>query len=80
MTLSELLPGQTAIVTDIRDGRHGRGLSSRLEAMGMVSNKSVKVLRKASFGGPLHVRVGLTTEVAIRQEEARMVGILPVEG
>lgn len=75
MTLSELLPGQTAIVTEILESRYGQGLSNRLEAMGMISNKPVSVIRKAGFGGPLHVRVGLTTEVAIRREEAKMVKI-----
>jgi ferrous iron transport protein A len=75
MTLAELNTGQMAIVSEIRVGRHGQGLSNRLEAMGMITNKLVTVLRKAGLGGPLHVRIGLTTEVAIRRAEAKMVGI-----
>jgi ferrous iron transport protein A len=50
-------------------------LALRLEAMGLVPNKSVTVLRKASFGGPLHIRVGTTTELMIRRQEADLVMI-----
>jgi ferrous iron transport protein A len=41
--------------------------------MGIAPNKVVKILRKAWFGGPLHIRIGSTTEVAIRKQEAELV-------
>ncbi|MBR8831107.1 MAG: hypothetical protein N5P05_003814 [Chroococcopsis gigantea SAG 12.99] len=75
MTLSELKPGQTAVVEEIRTSRHGQGLCNRLEAMGIIANKPVKVIRQAPLGGPLHVQIGLTTEVAIRRSEAAMVAV-----
>jgi len=34
-------------------------------------------LRKASFGGPLHVRVG-TTELIMRRSEAQRIMAVPV--
>ena len=43
--------------------------------MGIISDKPIQVLRKAWFGGPLHIRVGSTTEIAIRQQEAKMVQV-----
>lgn len=78
MNLSTLKTKKLALVERIEIGRHGKNLVYRLEAMGIVPNKSVMILRQAGFGGPLHVRVGLTTEVAIRREEARMILIKPL--
>jgi len=78
MTLSELKPGSVAIVEKVQLSRHGKGLAKRLEAMGIVPNRPIRVLRKAWFGGPLHIRIGSTTEVAIRKEEATMVLIQPM--
>ena len=75
MPLVELSAGQIAFVDGIQLGPHGQGLVTRLEAMGMFPNKPVRILRKGILGGPLHIRVGSTTEVAIRREEARMVTV-----
>jgi ferrous iron transport protein A len=47
-------------------------LMQRLAAMGLRAGSVVQVLRKASFSGPLHVRVG-TTEVIMRLQEARRI-------
>ena len=41
--------------------------------MGIVPNKSIKVLRKGLLNGPLHIRIGTTTEIAIRRREAELV-------
>ncbi len=73
MTLSELKPGQFGIVQEVRTGQFGQGLTNRLEAMGIVPGKPVRVLRAAWMGGPLGVRVGATTEIAIRRQEAELV-------
>jgi ferrous iron transport protein A len=75
MTLSELKVGATALVEEITLKGQDRGLALRLEAMGFLPNKPVTVLRKAAFGGPLHIRVGTTTELVIRRQEADCVKI-----
>jgi ferrous iron transport protein A len=41
--------------------------------MGLRKGKTVKVLRKAPAGDPYQVRVGSTTEIAIRKTEAKLV-------
>ena len=75
MTLSELKSGETAIVDSLRLKSHSRGLGKRLAAIGIIPNKQIQVIRKAGFGGPLHIRVGSTTEIAIRHTEAEMVRV-----
>lgn len=78
MTLSELNVGQSARVAQVQSGKHGKPLATRLAAMGLVADKEVCLLRKAAFGGPLHIRVGLTTELAIRRCEAASVLLQPL--
>ena len=73
MSLSDLEPGQSATIERINVEQSGHSLAYRLEAMGLMANKPVHVLRKAAFGGPLHIRVGSTTELAIRPQEAAYV-------
>lgn len=70
MLLTELKIGTTALVDQIAPQGRDQGLALRLEAMGILPNKPVTVLRKAAFGGPLHIRVGTTTELVIRRQEA----------
>lgn len=79
MTLSDLSIGKVAIVDQISLGYHGQGLITRLEAMGITPDKPIRVLRKAWLGGPLHIRVGVTTEIAIRRREAEKV-LIRMEG
>lgn len=52
-------------------------LRSRWAALGLEAHKWISVLRKARWGGPLHVRVG-TTEIILRRQEAAKIGIGPV--
>ncbi len=73
MNLSELESGKIAIVQQLQLKSHSHGLDKRLKAIGIIPNKQIQVIRKARFGGPLHVRVGSTTEIAIRHQEAKMV-------
>ncbi|MBD2498617.1 FeoA family protein [Nostoc sp. FACHB-280] len=68
MKLSVVKPGQTVTIAAISTNEPG--LERRLEAMGFKVGQQVKVLRKAWLNGPLHLRVGLTTEVAMRNHEA----------
>ncbi|MBD2560139.1 MULTISPECIES: FeoA family protein [Nostoc] len=71
MKLSMVKPGQTVTIALIRTDEPG--LVRRLEAMGFKVGQQVKVLRKAWWNGPLHLRVGLTTEVAMRRHEAEKI-------
>ena len=55
MTLDVLQPGRIATVEAITAGEVEARLLVR---MGVAVGQRVEVLRRASFGGPLHVRVG----------------------
>ncbi len=73
MTLSELKPNKLAFVKEIENCGKKKFLINRLEAIGITPNKPIMVLRLGLFGGPLHVRVGSTTEIAIRHQEAKTI-------
>jgi ferrous iron transport protein A len=75
MNLSDMQLNQTAYVTEVLAGDFGRGLTSRLQAMGFVPEKAITVIRKAALGGPIAVRVGSTTQVAIRRSEAALIQV-----
>ena len=77
MNLSELEVHGSATVVGVRsDGTEvGDGFRDRLQAMGLRKGRSVQVLRKAPGGDPYEVRVGSTTEIAIRKSEAALVDI-----
>jgi ferrous iron transport protein A len=77
MTLLDLAVGKVALIDQVSLGSHGQGLANRLEAMGIIPNKPIRILRKAWLGGPLHIQVGTTTEIAIRRQEAQNVLIQP---
>ncbi|MFM2315427.1 MAG: hypothetical protein RLZZ04_4705 [Cyanobacteriota bacterium] len=75
MKLSDLRTGKPAIVEQIYLNQANHSLAKRLAAMGIIPNKPIEVLRRAWFGGPLHIRVGSITEIAIRRQEAQMVQV-----
>jgi len=75
MNVADLRTGQMAIVDQVLSIGREQGIVQRLAAMGVISDKPVQVLRKAGFNGPLHIRVGATTEIAIRPHEAEMIVI-----
>ena len=66
--------GETGRIAGIRAEAE---LTQRLAAMGLREGCVVQVLRKASFGGPMHVRVG-TTEVIMRRIEAQRIAAMPL--
>lgn len=45
------------------------GFRARLAALGFLPGQWLEIVRRAPFGGPLHVRLGLT-DVIIRQQDA----------
>lgn len=69
LALDHFQVGEQGRITEIQAETE---LTQRLAAMGLRAGSVVQVLRKASFGGPLHVRVG-TTEVIMRLQEARRI-------
>ncbi|NES03281.1 MAG: ferrous iron transport protein A [Okeania sp. SIO2F4] len=73
MNVADLKTGQMGIVDQVLNIGREQGIVQRLAAMGVVSDRPVQVLRKAQFNGPLHIRVGATTEIAIRPHEAEMI-------
>ncbi|NES76557.1 MULTISPECIES: FeoA family protein [Okeania] len=75
MNVADLKTGQMAIVDRVLNIGRDQGIVERLAAMGVVSDRPVQVLREGTFSGPLHIRVGLSTEIAIRSHEAEMIVI-----
>ena len=70
--LSALLPGEQATIRLI-DAEEG--LFHRLAALGFRTGKRIEMIRRARFGGPLHVRIG-TTEIILRKSEAVRIKII----
>ena len=71
-TLNRLDPGDCGTILALDAGEE---LYQRLVALGLGIGNSVRLLRRARFGGPLHVRVG-TTELMLRIREARCIRIM----
>jgi ferrous iron transport protein A len=80
MNLSELKVHHSATVVEVAtDGSDlSNSFKDRLEAMGIRKGRTVRVMRKAPGGDPYEVRVGSTTEIAIRKSEAALVEITNV--
>lgn len=70
-TLSNLQPGQSAIIQAIHAEET---LFHRLSALGFRLGKKIELVRRASFNGPMHVRIG-STDVIMRVSEARHIQI-----
>jgi ferrous iron transport protein A len=67
--LTELPPGREAVIEAMGlDEREALGL----RAMGVAEGRPVVVLRRAPFGGPLHVRVGEAAFALDRSLAARV--------
>ncbi len=73
ISLTNLDCGKTAIINQIIPGIHGDALTTRFQSLGLVSGKKVKVIRKSWLGGTLHVKVGNTTAIALRPQEADLI-------
>ncbi len=72
-TLDHLPNGASACVASLNVAHD---LCLRLAALGLRQGQSVRVLRRASLGGPLHLQVG-TTEIMLRRQDAARIGIAP---
>jgi ferrous iron transport protein A len=70
-TLATLHPGDIATIVSIHAEE---ALHLRLLALGFRTGKQIEMIRKASFSGPLQVRVG-TTDVMLRRSEAAKIKV-----
>jgi ferrous iron transport protein A len=70
-TLAALHLGDLATIVSIHAEE---ALHLRLLALGFRTGKQVKLIRKASFSGPLQVRIG-TTDVMLRRSEAAKIRV-----
>lgn len=73
-TLSSMHPGESATIVAIQAEE---ALHQRLLALGFRSGKRVELIRKASFSGPVQVRIG-TTDVMLRRGEANKITVCKV--
>jgi ferrous iron transport protein A len=71
LTLAQLHVGDTATIVAIHAEE---SLHQRLQALGFRSGKQIELIRKASFAGPLQVRIG-TTDILLRRSEAAKVKV-----
>lgn len=70
-TLTHLQPGQHATIQAIHAEEQ---LFHRLAALGFRIGKKIELIRRASFNGPLHVRIG-STDIILRPAEASHIQI-----
>jgi ferrous iron transport protein A len=73
--LSSLHSGQSARIESLHFNVE---FSARLRALGVDAGKTVRVLRQASWGGPMHLALGMT-EVMLRRSDARSVMVSPLQ-
>jgi ferrous iron transport protein A len=69
--LTDLASGESAIILAIQTDD---ALRQRLLALGFRVGKRIELIRKASFSGPLQVRIG-TTDILLRKIEAAKITV-----
>jgi ferrous iron transport protein A len=69
INLNNLLPGEHGIIQTINAEQ---GLHQRLNALGFRIGKQIQLIRRASFNGPLHVRIG-ATDIIMRDKDAQRI-------
>ncbi len=67
--LSLLQPGDSGIIGHISAEQ---SLLQRLNAMGFRTGKKIDLIRRASFNGPMQVRIG-STDIILRSSEASLI-------
>lgn len=74
-TLSDLRPGQRAIVAGFRSGG---SLVDRIMQLGVLEDSPVELIRRAPAGDPLEVRV-LDYSLSLRRSEADLIEIRDIQ-
>jgi ferrous iron transport protein A len=72
--LNKLSPGETGTIQAIQAEQ---ALYQRLNALGFRIGKKIELIRRASFNGPLHVRIG-TTDIILRDIEAQRIQLTQI--
>lgn len=73
MRLSELLPGNTAVVREVEDVGSADPIARRLRDLGFVAGEPVKLVTQGPVGAdPLLVQIGFTRFALRRSEAARV--------
>ena len=76
MTLDQLKPGQSAVISKIAESGP---LAQRLMALGLLEGTDVQMLRRALFGGdPLEIDV-MGYALSLRQSEARQITVIDAQ-
>ncbi|RMD70248.1 MAG: ferrous iron transport protein A [Gammaproteobacteria bacterium] len=70
--MARLSPGEQGIIRAVHAEER---LQRRLAALGIKTGRPVQVLRRARFGGPMHLRIG-STEVMLRPREAERIDVI----
>ena len=71
--LSELLPGNTAVVREVEDVGSADPIARRLRDLGFVAGEPVKLVAQGPVGAdPLLVQIGFTRFALRRSEAARV--------
>lgn len=71
LNLSDLSAGNFATIVSIHAEE---ALHQRLLALGFRSGKTLEIIRKAPFSGPIQVRLG-TTDIVLRRREAAKIAV-----
>jgi ferrous iron transport protein A len=71
MTLDELLPGQTAVITRVDNDNP---LAQRLMSLGLLEGTTVQLLRRALGGDPIEIDV-MGYSLSLRRAEAKEIDI-----
>jgi len=74
ITLDTLRAGDSATIVSIHAEE---ALHQRLLALGFRSGKQIELIRKASFSGPMQVRVG-TTDILLRLSEGAKIKVCKI--
>ena len=69
--LSDLAPGQQAVISAVHADE---ALHHRLAALGFRIGRTVMLMRRGRWAGPLHVRLG-ATDVMLRRSEAGLITV-----
>ena len=75
ITLTSLIEGQIGIIQSLTNNVH---FNSRLKALGLKKNSLIKLIRKAKYNGPFHLRIG-ATEIMVRANIAEQIIIKSIK-
>lgn len=74
VSIDQLPVGSSATVMELSND----SLSLKLMEMGLIPGKTIKVIKRTSYGDPIAIRYGDTT-LALRKNEAQKVQVKPIE-